>query len=105
MQTEFQNKLEQIINNDAVLSGIFNSGREPNWRYFHVGRSMDQAAKRGFPLFAWQTERTPDGKYLSWVWQPKGEGWDRVKTVTHSKRKAAKDRALRMRDSYLATKL
>ena len=92
-------QIEKVINSDAVLRELF-STREPNWRFFSTGRDFGQSAKRGFPMFAWETERGSDGKYHSWVWQPKGDGWDRKKPVAHSKRKTAKARALRMRDAY-----
>lgn len=92
-------ELEQIINNDARLRGIFET-REPNWRYFDVGQTMNVPAKRGFPMFAWTTERDSNGKFHSFVWQPSKGGWNRKKSVTHSTRKAAKARALKLRNSY-----
>ncbi len=98
----FTQQLADIINGDARLAGLFET-REPNWRYFDVGRSMSKTAKRGFPMFAWETEKGADGKYSSWVWQPNANGWNRTKSVGHSKRKSAKARALKMRDSYRMT--
>ena len=95
-------QLEAIINRDARLANLFGLGREPRWRYFGIGRSLDQDPKRGFPAFAWSTERNPDGKFESWVYMPKGDHWLRRKVVLHSKRSAAKARALKLRDAYKA---
>ncbi len=97
--SDITRQLEQIINNDAVLRGLFEVN-EPGWRYFHVGKTLDSDPKRGFPMFAWSTERDRTGKFHSWVWQPDKNGWKRTKTVSHAKRKTAKARALRMRDKY-----
>jgi hypothetical protein len=79
-------------------------GREPNWRYFDVGRTVNQPARRGYPMFAWTTQRDSNGKFQSFVWQPSQGGWIRKKTVSHSKRKAAKARALKMRNAYAGKK-
>jgi len=95
--------LVKFFDDNPQLHFLLPQQRELNWRYFHVGRSLKQPAKRGFPMFAWSTERDSSGKFLSWVWQPSGEDWVRTKTVSHSKRKNAKARALRLRDDYSAT--
>ena len=93
--------IDEILTEDFTrMFGDLFQTREPGWRYFDVGRSMNQEAKRGFPMFAWEVERGPDGKYASWVWQPKGKGWDRKKSRPHVKRKDAKARALKMRNDY-----
>jgi hypothetical protein len=73
-------------------------GRQPRYNYFQRGNG---------PMFCWTVEKNPgDGKYASFVYKPIGKGarsgkatrWELVerKTVEHSKRKAAKARALRL---------
>lgn len=101
---ETETWLQRFFDRRPQLSLLLPQYRELKWRYVDVGRSLQQSAKRGFPMFVWSTERNSNGKFLSWVWQPRGEGWDRTKTVSHSKRKLAKGRALRMRDAYLQKK-
>lgn len=97
-------ELADIINSDARLAGLF-TAREPNWRYFHLGRTMNQASKQGFPMFVWTVEKDLNGKYHSWMWQPDSNGWHAVSRVLHSKRKDAKARALKMRDSHSGTEV
>lgn len=104
MSTETANPdpfLVTFFDDNPQLHFLLPQWRDMKWRYFHIGRSLDQPAKRGFPMFAWSTERDSDGKFLSWVWQPTGGEFHRKKTVSHSKRKNAKARALRMRDALL----
>jgi hypothetical protein len=68
---------------------------EPRSRYFSFPRSQAR--------FCWSTQAT-EGKYLSWIWVPRGVGahsgkattFERTKLMTHGTRKAAKARALRL---------
>ena len=105
MTTETDNPepfLVKFFDENPQLHFLLPQWRDMKWRYFHIGRSLDQPAKRGFPMFAWSTERNSDGKFLSWVWQPRGGEFHRTKTVSHSRRSGAKARALRLRDDYSA---
>lgn len=106
-------ELEKILGADTVarlnraLYGTVAAvrGREPRWRYYNVGRSMNMPAKRGYPLFAWSTERAADGVgrpgvFQSWRWEPSRSGWIVRALRTHRKRNDAKARAGRMRAAY-----
>ena len=101
IDTELNAELRELFERNPELQILLPETREVGWRYFHVGRSIEQSAKRGFPMFAWSIERDPSGKFCSWVWKPNYEGWTRTKLVRHSKRKSAKARALKMRDTYV----
>ncbi len=108
-------ELERILGADTVarlnraLYGTVAAveGREPRWRYYNVGRSMNRSSARGFPMFAWSTERAGResdglGVFQSWRWEPTRSGWIVRAQRTHRKRKDAKARARRMRDAYAA---
>jgi len=104
-------ELERILGAELVhrLNQVMaDAGRLPTrmirWRYFNVGRTMALRAKRGYPMFAWSTERagSAPGVFQSWRWEPTRSGWIVRSQRTHRKRKDAKARALRMRDAYAA---
>ena len=88
--------LEDIINSDATLRGLF-AVRQPRYRYF---QSPDGT------MFLWTTETFSDGKYGSAVLTPTGKGarsgkrnvtgWRTTREVHHTTRTAAKARALRL---------
>ncbi len=108
-------EITDIINSDYAAQAIariqaMTAPAEPRWRYFNVGRRMTQEPARGYPMYAWSTELADDGSgrlvYASWRWQPRNTGfaagWVVRALRTHSKRKAAKARALKMRDAFAA---
>jgi hypothetical protein len=83
LDTRFRQIMEDIAADHPYLFP-----REARWRYF------GSLNGRGW-AFAWTTEKVR-GKYQSFAWKPAKGGWERVRTVEHATRKAAKARALRM---------
>lgn len=62
--------------------------------------------KRGAKAFCYSTTRNANGKFLSWVYQPriKDKKWDFVKVVEHCRRKDAAARAYRLYKDYTSRK-
>lgn len=93
--TSVERRIADLINADATLRGLF-ATRQPRIRFWEVGQTK----------FVYTTERMPDGKFHSCVYQPHGTGarderggwraerWDPVRIAKHSTRKAAKAQAL-----------
>jgi len=89
--------LEDIINGDASLRGLFMAARVPRYRYW---QASDGA------MFVWTTERFSDGKFGSAVLVPTGPGarsgrrkvtsWRTTREVHVQSRALAKARALRL---------
>jgi len=108
MTTDLQitEELRNLFERNPKLQMLLPQPKEIPWRYFHLGRSLEQPSKVGFPMFAWSTERDRNGKFRSWVWHPLSDvdGWKTRGVKYHNKRKDAKSRALRMRDQ-LAEKI
>ena len=95
-----RDELRELFERNPKLQSLLLETPELSWRYFHIGRSLEQPAKKGFPMFAWSTERDAKGKFRSWVWHPKKDGWTLKGLRSHARRKDAKARALRMRDAF-----
>jgi len=90
----FQEGFRRLVEGDPTLRALFTT-RQPRYRYF---QATDGA------MFFWTTETMGDGKYVSGIYQPYGEGsrsgkakvtkWKPVRQVHHATRRAAKTRAL-----------
>ena len=63
------------------------------WRYFGKLKLA-----RGVKAYCYSTTKNANGKYLSWVYQPRiaKECWEYTKLREHTKRKDAKARAYRL---------
>ncbi|MDG6912652.1 MAG: hypothetical protein JRN35_06165 [Nitrososphaerota archaeon] len=94
--------LRDILTRVRDEHGIDLSLPAPRWRRFPDGFSWRFFGKlqlrRGVKAYCWSTTRNANGKFLSWVYQPRvGRGiWDFTHVREHVKRTDAKARALHL---------
>ena len=102
LETALEDALGYILQSqgiDLMASNTPDKLKFPNcfrWRYYGKLKLA-----RGIKAYCHSTTKNANGKYLSWIYQPRiAEGkWDYTEIREHAKRKDAKARSLKL---YLA---